>query len=1007
MQCSYCGCVNREEAAFCNECGAALARITILQTGFIGRHAELCALHTAMQQSHVGQGRIVLLSGDPGIGKTHTMQEFAARAEQQGIRVFWGRCYEEPGAPLYWPWLQLLRGWLEEDDSFLSGELTSSDAGVIAELLPELRQRLPDLRGPPPIDDPAQARFRLLDTLTRLWQQAARRQPLVLILDDLHWADIASLKLLEFLAREISTSSLLLLGSFRDNALSRQHPLSNTLGELSRLPHCQRLPLSGMSREETEEFLGSLAGALPLTAVAAAIYQHSDGNPLFMRELSRHLVKEGLPAGGVVPRIPAGIREIIGQRLNGLSRDCSRLLGMAAVIGRRFELELLASLALPEAELLDSLDEALEAHIVEEIPQPGRLQFSHSLVRETLYEELSTTRRLRLHRQVGEQLETLHRHDRQVRLPELAHHFAEAAPAGASETAIDYAERAGARADTLLAYEEAVHFYHLALQLQEQYRPQDSERNCHLLLALAEARNRDGGRADESLVLFSQAAEQARHAGSAAEWAVPMLVRAALGYESVGWRIGRHGEQAVALLEEALAALNPAAECLRTKLLAALCRANIYCDRPQAAHAAFKQATRLARRLGDPHTLFEALSAIVPARSWSECLDERLASAREALELVSQAGHPEWAVGDMTGWFIGDLMEYGDIESARSVLALHLQVANAWRQPFLQAVGLSAQAMLTTHRGRFVEAEQQARENLIVGRRFSPDHAEGVFGMQMFTLRREQGRLGELQPVLRHFVRNTPEAAAWRPGLAVLYADLELAEEARTEFVYLMTDELKAVARDAMWSTSITYLAEVCTRLDEAGYATILYRYLLPYAGRNIVSGAHAVCYGSADRFLGMLAVTLNRGDTAERHFQTALAMDERTGGWPWLAHDRYQFARLLAQRKQHAPARAMVEAALLTAREFGMEALARRCEALRETLSIRPVYPAGLSRREVQVLQLLAAGRSNREVAERLFLSPNTVANHVRHILAKTNTANRTEAAAYAIGHGLVVNRP
>lgn len=1007
MRCHHCGCVNREEAAFCDECGTVLTCIAVPQTGFIGRRVELAVLDNAMQQSLAGQGRLVLLSGDPGIGKTHTAQEFASRAEQQGMRVFWGRCYEEPGAPLYWPWLQLLRGWLEETDSVLPGEMAGSDAGVIAELLPELRQRLPELLETPPIDDPAQARFRLLDTLTRFWQQTARLQPLVLILDDLHWADTASLKLLEFLAREIATSPLLLLASFRDNALSRQHPLSDTLGELSRLPHCQRLTLSGMSRDETEQYLGSLAGTLPLIVVATAIYQHSEGNPLFMRELSRYLLQEGLPADGVLPRIPSGIREIIGQRLNALSRDCNSLLGMASVIGRRFELELLAGLALPETGLLDLLDEALEVHIIEELPQPGRFQFNHALVRETLYEELSTPRRMSLHRKAGERLETLHPHDLQTRLPELAHHFAEAAPDGTAETAIDYAERAGDRADTLLAYEEAVHFHHLALQLLEQYLPQDSERHCRLLLALAEAHNRAGGHADDSLGNFMQAVELARQVGTAADWSVPMLAHAALGYESVGWRIGRHGDRAVALLEEALAALDPAAERLRAKLLAALCRANIYCDRPQAAHAAFRQATRLARRLGDPRTLFEALSAIVPARSWPEHLEERLAAASEALELVHQAGHPEWAVGDMSGWYIGDLMEDGDIDTARAVLDLHLQVANACRQPFLQAVGLSAQAMLATHRGRFAEAEQQVRENLIVGRRFSPEHAEGVFGMQMFTLRREQGRLGELQPVLRHFVHNTPEAAAWRPGLAVLYVELERLEEARLEFKYLMTDELKAVSRDAMWSTSITYLAEVCARLDEAGYATPLYRHLLPYVGRNIVFGAHTVCYGSADRFLGMLAATLKQWDTAERHFQTALAMDERTGGWPWLAHDRFQYARVLAQRKKPEPARALVEAAEQTARGLGMEALARRCATLRETLLTRPVYPAGLSGREVQVLQLLAAGRSNREVAERLFLSPNTVANHVRNILAKTNTANRTEAAAYAIGHGLVENRP
>lgn len=1004
MPCPQCGCPNRDDAAFCDECGARLIESTLPEDAFIGRQTELTALDAALERTLAGQGRILLLSGAPGIGKTRTAQELAARAESRGLQVLWGRCHEEPGTPLYWPWLQLLGGWLEDADETRLAEALGDDAGIIAELLPELRQRLADLPSPAPVSDPAQARFRLFDAITRFWQRAAQRQPLVLILDDLHWADTASLKLLEFLARELTASPLLLLGAYRDIELSRHDPLSDTLATLSRLPYCQRLALGGMSPEETEQFLGTFGSTFSLTAIATAVYQHSEGNPLFLRELTRHLLQEGLPADGRLPSIPAGIREVIGQRLNRLSEHCIRILGMAAVIGRRFELELLSGLdeTLTEAELLDVLDEALNAHIIEELPQPGRFQFSHALIRETLYEELSTTRRLRLHRRVGERLQELHRHDPNPHLPQLAHHFAQAAPAGTAEQAIDYAERAGARADALLAYEEAVHFYRLALQLQEQYLPQDGEYRCRLLLALADALNRAGASVDAQDT-YLQAAELARSLGLTARRTVETFARIALGFENAGWRVGHSGVRAIALLEEALARLHPEEERLRAELLAALGRANIYCDRPQQANTAFRQAVRLARRLNEPRTLFNALSAIVPARYWPEQLEERLAAAREGLDLVQQVGHPEWAVGQLTGWYFGDLMEYGDFETARRVLDIHLRVVETFREPFLQTVALSTKTLLVIHQGRFAEAERLARETMSVARRFSPVHAEGVYGVHMFTLRREQGKLGELLPVLRHFVRNTPDTATWRPGLALVYAELDLTEEARAEFETLAADDFAAIPHDALWSTSLTYLAEVCAHLDDAERAEWLYRHLLPYAGRNIVTGAHTVCLGSADRFLGLLAMTRHQWDQAERHFQAALAMDERTGGRPWLAHSRYQYARLLVRRKQPERASPLLEAALETAGELGMAALERRCETLREKLVTRPVYPDGLSAREVQVLRLLAAGKSNREIAEQLFVSPNTVANHVRGILTKTRTANRTEAAGYAVRHGLV----
>jgi DNA-binding CsgD family transcriptional regulator len=999
MLCNDCGCANLEAAAFCARCGAALTRSTVQGDRFIGRYAELAVLDAAVERVLAGYGQVMLLGGDPGIGKTRTAQEFAARAESRGMRVLWGRCYEEAGAPLYWPWLQLLRGWLEDADDAQLAELMNEDCGLIAELLPELRPRLHESVAPPSAADPDQARFRLFDAITRFWQRVARRRPLVLILDDLHWADTASLKLLEFLARDMTTSPVLLLGGFRDLDLNRRHPLSDTLAALSRLGQCQRLALRGMTHDDTEALVGTLAGTVSGTALMAAVCQHSEGNPLFIRELTRYLLHEALSADGVIPHTPAGIREVIGQRLNRLSGDCNRVLGMAAVIGRRFDLDVLTGLdeTLSQGELLDALEEALGAHIVEELPQAGRYQFSHALIRETLYEELSAVRRLRLHQKVGERVEAVHRHDLQAHLPQLAHHFSQAAPAGAAATAIDYAERAGARADALLAYEEAGYFYRLSLQLLAHYFSQDGERRCRLLLAEADALNRAGG-SGAAQDLYLQAADLARSLGL-----VETFARISLGFENAGWRIGHSGSAAVALLEEALALLQPGDERLRARLLAALCRANCYRNQAQEAREAFRAAVKLARRLGDSAILFEALSAFAVARHWPEYLEERLAAGREALDLGQRAGHPEWAVGKLSGWYFGDLMEYGDIEAARRVLDLHMRVADAVREPFLQAVGLNARTQLTLHEGRFADAEREARENLVVGRRFSAGVAEGVFGVQMFTLHRELGKLPELLPMLKYFVGTTPRSATWRQGLALLYAELDMADDARAEFEYLVADDMRAVPRDAMWLTNVTYLADVCVYLQDTERAELLYGYLLPYVGRNIVSGAHTVCFGSADRFLGMLAVIRQQWDSADRHFGAAIAMDQRTGGRPWLAHDQYQYAQFWMQRKQPERAIPLLEAALATARELGMVTLERRCTTLKEALADRPVFPDGLSRREVQVLQLLAAGRSNREIAAQLFVSPNTVANHVRSILTKTRTANRTEAAGYAIRHGLV----
>ncbi|MEO8411958.1 MAG: LuxR C-terminal-related transcriptional regulator, partial [Propionivibrio sp.] len=424
--------------------------------------------------------------------------------------------------------------------------------------------------------------------------------------------------------------------------------------------------------------------------------------------------------------------------------------------------------------------------------------------------------------------------------------------------------------------------------------------------------------------------------------------------------------------------------------------------------AAYREAVALARRLDEPLLLFRALCAIQFGRWFPERLALRISAAREAIAVTQRAGHPEWATPYVTGWHSGDLMEAGETAAATAIVRAHLATAETMHEPFIEALALVALTMTATHEGRFADAEQLAAAALRCGNRFDRANAAGIFSVQMFTLRRQQGRLREMAPVLRQFLDHASPAATWRPGLAVLYCELGARDAAREVFDTLAVDDFAALAHDAVRIASLAYLAEVCVWLDDTARAATLFELILPYAGRNVVFGAHTASFGAADRLLGMLAATLRRWEVAQRHFADAIALDQRTGGRPWLAHSRRAVAAMLLRRggggdRQHALS--LLEAALGDARELGMRGLEEAVGELQQQAGGREQLRAvaGLSARELQVLQLVAAGKTNQQIAAALFRSPNTVANHVRNILGKTQTANRAEAAAFAVRHGLL----
>jgi DNA-binding CsgD family transcriptional regulator len=312
--------------------------------------------------------------------------------------------------------------------------------------------------------------------------------------------------------------------------------------------------------------------------------------------------------------------------------------------------------------------------------------------------------------------------------------------------------------------------------------------------------------------------------------------------------------------------------------------------------------------------------------------------------------------------------------------------------------------------GHFAEAEQLALRVFTLGEQLETDGMGGTFGLFMFSLRREQGRLKEVEPALKHFMKQRGANSAWRPGLALIYSDLGHEREARREFEHLARHDFADLPRDSLWVGCIVYLTEVCTFLGDASSAATLYQLLLPYNGRAVFVGGQVACYGAAARYLGLLASTMQLWQTAEQHFEEALAMNANMGARPWLAHTQHDYAAMLTARNQPDDAEravALLQDALSTARELGMRALEARIAAHTNPEAMPPP-PAplmdldDLSPREIEVLRLIASGKSNQEIAETLFISRNTVSTHVRNILTKTGSANRTEAAAYAMRHGL-----
>ena len=886
---------------------------------FVGREAELVELHRGLDEAIAGRGALLLLVGEPGIGKTRLAEELVRRARSRGACVLVGRCWEAGGAPAFWPWVQSLRSYVEQSEPDALRAQLAAGAADVAQIVPELRELFPDL--PEPSLEAEGARFRLFDATARFLKSAAAVRPLVLVLDDLHAADEPSLLLLRFIAGEVGGSRMLIVGTYRDVDPTVRDPLASTLAELAREQVTRRIALGGLTEADVARFVELDAGAIPVPGLIAALHAETEGNPLFLGEVVRLLAAEGRLAE-VDARtlwtlgIPQGVREVIGRRLGRLSAECIRVLTLASVLGRDFGLDVLSTLSeLSGDELLDVLDEAVAARVVSAVPEAhGRLRFAHALIRETLYDGLTTPRRVQLHRRAGEALEAVYGSDPEPHLAELAYHFFEAAPGGDVEKALGYAQRAGESAVKLLAYEEAARLYELALQALDLTQPIDPETRCELLLSLGDALAR-GGNTPEAKAAFLAAADVARSAELPEH-----LARAALGYGGrFVWLRAGSDEQLVPLLEEALQALGETESTLRVRLLARL--AGALRDQPSLEPRASlsRQAVEIARRLGDKDTLAYALSGLFTA-TWGPDIEELAEIAEEVTRLAEETGDPEAALQACWLRHIAWLT-LSETERVATIADEYRALAQELKQPSHQWYVAVMRSVWALFRGEFGEAEQLVDEAQRFGRRAQTWDAGCSYRLALFALRREQGRLDEIEDMIKASVGEYAGYRVFRCLVVLLECELGREAEARHGLEELAAEDFAALPRDGEWLFCLCVLAEVAARLHDRERAAILYQQLGPYARLNPLASGE-IAAGSVARYLGMLASTTGRWNDAARHFDDALEMNERMGARPWLAHTQEDYARMLLARNapgDNERSRKLLELAFATYDELGM----------------------------------------------------------------------------------------
>lgn len=900
----------------------------------VGRTSELEMLFERWQQALEGEGQVVLLCGEPGVGKSRIGHALRQRIGDTPYTWMQYQCSPFFSNTALYPVIEQLKraaGFTDEAGAEVrlarlealverAGGAPPEDLALHAALLslpPTARYRVPEL-------SPQQLKARTIEAIAGQVERLAACSPVLLVVEDAHWIDPTTRELIDQLVVRSAAARILMLITHRPDFEPPWSALNVTRHSLNRL-----------SRRQCAELAARLAPKALPEALVGHIVEKTDGVPLYVEEMTRAVLESDLlvDAGGALAlrgaleslAIPATLHDSLMARLDRLL-PVKEVAQIGAAIGREFRHELLAALSPMSAPELDAaLEDFVRSGLIYRRGAPPQVSyvFKHALVQEAAYDSLLKRRRHELHERIAATLE--------ARFPDtppelIARHYT---AAGAASRAVPYWLQAGRIALARAANREAAGHFARGVELAGTLVPSRSREQIELelLLELSEAQMRDGGSL-EPMKTFEQAAARAESLGDS-----EALARAAIGYAEASWRPGLHNPASVHLLNRANAALGEEGE-LKARVLAALAMQLGMAGEPAAAHEARRAAEAMASRLGNPAPIVITLFRSVVTSGWSQVAVERLGAMlgplRAIKEQARQAGDSQ-SLLDILPSLVSCLTWLGDVAGAVAELEEFAPLAEQRRQPFYRYHVVSSRAAFALFAGRFEESEKRAQEALAVGQAMPGLDAPGIYGVQMFSLRREQGRLRELAPLLKHFVDTTPAESTWRPGLALIHAELGMEKDARAGFERLARDGFGAIPLDSTWINCMGMLAEVCAFLRDEARAEALYQKLSPYAACNVVATPTVACYGVAARHLGMLAATLGLWEPAERHFEHALEANARQGGAPWLAHTRYQYAAMLRARGRPADGnkvRVLLTEAAATARELGMNALAERVAA-------------------------------------------------------------------------------
>jgi DNA-binding SARP family transcriptional activator len=867
----------------------------------VGREEELSVVADAYKRVAEGAGReLLLVAGEAGLGKTTLVAAAARSAFDAGACVLFGHCEEDLASP-YQFFAEALGHLVAQATTNQLVTHVDTYGSALSRLVPALTNRLGTLP-PTPATDADTDRYMLFAAAVGLLSEAARSRPVVLVLDDLQWADKGSLLLLRHMAAAEPIRRMLILATYRDSELMHADALRDTLGALRRHSGVQRIELAGLDDGEVVTYFEAASGQTlddDGVSLAHAVYRETDGNPFFVGEVLRHLIETGAihrdadgrwVAGEDLDRttLPDSVREVIGGRVVRLGKEAGRVLSLAAVIGRDFDLDLLARASgAPDGEVLDLLDGAMAAALVGELPgAPGRFHFTHALIQHTLYQDLGPTRRARAHRQVAEALEDLCGGQTDRRVGELARHWVAAIQPIDIAKAVQYSRQAGDVALAALAPADAVRYYSQALELCAQIPEGDPVMELDATIGLGTAMRQTGDPAFRKMLL--RASRQAADLGD-----TDRLVAAALANNRGTFStVSEIDGEKVSVLETVLDRLD-ADDVRRALVLATLCTELTVGSSVEHRQALADEALEIAARSGDDATMVRVINAVLLPLAIPHLLELSTERSVQVLALAEAVGDPGLLCTAASGrrLIAGSA---GDIDEMDRCLEIKRPLVERLDLPFLNWVHTLQRAIRAVIAGDPDRAEQLALEALQIGNEGGQPDAAIVFGIQLIMVNLVRGTMGTLVPLIQEAIDDNPGLPVFRAVLALAYADADQITEAQQVLAGFSSTGF-TLPLDVTWLTGMIAIADAASACGDPTYAEPILDQLTPFADQWLYTDV--AVSGPVGRSVGDLLVLLGRHDEAEDHFARAAVSTERADAWFFRAQTDLSWGRMCAAR--------------------------------------------------------------------------------------------------------------